>query len=224
LRTPRSHPQDRSRPGRCVIIAGSPEFVAREVRPDDYVIACDAGYGHAVAAGIVPDLAMGDFDSFCGTVRPPTRVIRFGSVKDDSDTMLAVRHALSEGYRRFLLLGALGGRLDHQHSNICAGAHIAMHGGECAMAGKDCDIYFVHNGKLTLEKKEGCFLSVFSFAELSRGVSLQGVKYPLSGAQLSADCPVGLSNEFETETANIEVLDGLLIVFVAKACPAPTIS
>lgn len=199
-----------------MIIAGSPEFLAPETGADDYVIACDAGYGHALAAGIVPDIAMGDFDSFQGTVRPPTRVIRFGSEKDDSDTMLAVRHALKRGYRRFLLLGALGGRPDHQYANLCAGAYIAENGGECIIAGKDCDVYFVRNGRLNLEKKEGCFLSVFSFAGLSRGVSLQGVKYPLSGAVLSADCPLGLSNEFTSQTAGIEVLDGLLIVFVTK--------
>lgn len=203
-----------------MIIAGSPEYLAQETVAGDYIIACDAGYAHALAAGIVPDLAMGDFDSFHGTVRPPTRVIRFGSVKDDSDTMLAVRHALGEGYRRFLLLGALGGRPDHQYANLCAGAFIAESGGDCRIAGKDCDIYFIKNGRLNLEKKEGCFLSVFSFSGLSRGVSLEGVKYPLSGAQLSSDCPIGLSNEFASPAAGIEVLDGLLMIFVTKAEPS----
>lgn len=203
-----------------MIIAGSPEFLAPETGAGDYIIACDAGYAHALAAGIVPDLAMGDFDTFHGTVRPPTRVIRFASVKDDSDTMLAVRHALGEGYRRFLMLGALGGRPDHQYANICAGAFISENGGECRIAGKGCDVYFVRNGRLNLEKQEGCLLSVFSFGGLSRGVSLQGVKYPLSNAELNANCPLGLSNEFASQTACIEVLDGLLVIFITKDDPS----
>ena len=80
----------------CLIISGAPEcYIPVSFQKADYVIACDAGYIHAQRAGIVPDLVVGDFDSYQGMVDGRIReVIRTKPEKDDTDTMMAVKEAL----------------------------------------------------------------------------------------------------------------------------------
>ena len=95
----------------CIIV-GAGDLGDYVIAPggDDLVIAADGGYRYLQAAGVRCDLLMGDLDSL-----PPDTVIgtetrRYNPIKDDTDTMLAVRHGLSLGYRKFLLFGMFGAK------------------------------------------------------------------------------------------------------------------
>ena len=50
---------------RCVIISACPVTpeLAKALRPDDFIIACDAGYRNCVPLGCKPDIILGDFDT-----------------------------------------------------------------------------------------------------------------------------------------------------------------
>jgi thiamine pyrophosphokinase len=200
---------------RCVIIAGSPVFSCVEIASGDYVIAVDSGYRHALAAGITPDLVIGDFDSLQSLPEKGIEIIKAPAVKDDTDTMLAIKHALTQGYKQFVLLGATGGRLDHQTANISACAFIAEQGGLCEMRDDANVVYAIKNSRLRLEKKENWFVSVFSFTEMAFGVTLTGLKYALNNATLTNTFPLGVSNEFAEDTATVEVKDGILLVIMS---------
>ena len=80
-----------------------------------YLIAADGGLRHARALGLVPDAFIGDMDSLREEDLPEGAIL-YPSQKDDTDMMLAVKKAMALGVRKVLLLGGLGGRLDH----ICA--------------------------------------------------------------------------------------------------------
>ncbi len=200
---------------RCVIIAGAPGFADFSPVAGDYIIAADSGYRHALSAGIKPDLLIGDFDSLDFSPDENIKTIRSPSMKDDTDTFLAVRHGLSLGYKNFLLLGVLGGRLDHQTANIATCAFIAQQGGTCEIRDKANMVYAVKNGKISLEKKKNWSVSVFSYTEKSTGVTLTGLKYPLNHATLTNTFPVGVSNEFKDNTATVEVKDGVLLIILS---------
>lgn len=75
------------------------------------MIAADGGYRTLKARGIEPDFVMGDFDSL-GYRPDHPNVETHPVMKDDTDLGLAVRWALAHGYRRLVIAGALGGRLD----------------------------------------------------------------------------------------------------------------
>ena len=50
---------------RCVILSAcpvSPEL-AKLLRPDDFIIACDAGYRNCTPLGCKPNIIVGDFDT-----------------------------------------------------------------------------------------------------------------------------------------------------------------
>ena len=96
----------------CYIVgAASLDGVRLSPRPGDYVIAGDGRYRTLKARGIEPDFVMGDFDSL-GYRPDHPNVETHPVMKDDTDLGLAVRWALAHGYRRLVIAGALGGRLD----------------------------------------------------------------------------------------------------------------
>ena len=80
--------------------------------PGDFVIAADRGFDSLMAYGVVPNLAVGDFDSL-GHIPDHNNVITLPVEKDDTDMAFAVSKGLEMGYKRFVLLGGVGGRLDH---------------------------------------------------------------------------------------------------------------
>ena len=104
---------------------------------DDLVIAADAGYLNLQKAGIKPDVIIGDFDS---AKKPETeaQVEAFPVLKDDTDTMLAIRYGFRSGYNRFEIYGGIGGeRTDHTVANIQSLAYIAEHGGSGTLIGEN---------------------------------------------------------------------------------------
>ena len=102
----------------CYIVgAASLDGVRLSPRAGDYVIAADGGYRSLKARGIEPDFVMGDFDSL-GYRPDHPNVETHPVMKDDTDLGLAVRWALVHGYRRLVMAGALGGRLDQTIASL----------------------------------------------------------------------------------------------------------
>lgn len=95
----------------------APEFARRLADAADFVIAADSGLVAALAAGILPDLAVGDFDSLPDrgalAAMPPGTVFEYPTDKDDTDTELAIRIAAERGADWIGIAGGGGGRLDH---------------------------------------------------------------------------------------------------------------
>ena len=109
---------------RCVILSAcpvSPEL-KRLLRPDDFIIACDAGYRNCAPLGCKPNIILGDFDTAPCPVQQNDDIIVLPHVKDDTDTEYAAKLASEKGFTEVLLLGALGGRrIEHTLSNLATG-------------------------------------------------------------------------------------------------------
>lgn len=195
--------------GICYIIGAMEHTFAFQPRNGDYVIAADSGYRHLMAKGIKPDLVVGDFDSL-GYVPEGEQVVRHPVQKDDTDTMLAVKLGLSKGYNRFLLLGGMGGRLDHTIANIHVLAYLMNHGAKGALVGERETVILFQNSTVSFDA-EGT-VSVFAYGGRAAGVTLEGLQYPLTDATLTTDFPIGVSNVFTKAPARISVRDGCLLV------------
>ncbi len=199
-----------------MIISGSPIFSNIQLQETDFIIACDGGYRHALAHHIKPDLIVGDFDSFAQPINPPCEIMKAPSEKDDTDTMMAVKYALERNMKNIILLGATGGRIDHQLANFSTAAYIAEHGGTCTIADSDNIIYALKNQKITLDRRNNWSISVFSYTDQAAGVSYSGLKYNLTNVVLTNTFPLGVSNEFSEEKASIEVASGILFVVLSN--------
>ena len=201
---------------RCMIISGGDFSPIPRPDPDTFVIACDRGYAYAERCGIRPDLLVSDFDSYAGSIDPGVPIHRFRAEKDDTDTMIAIRTAIEQGFTSAELYCALGGRLDHTLANLQSMVFAEKHGLSMRIHGADTEIFSLRNGSLRLPRREGWSLSVFAMEDRCRGVSIRGAKYELERAELSSAFPLGVSNEWAAEEALISVEDGILLIVLSR--------
>ena len=202
----------------CFIV-GAGEFTARGLAPaaGDLLIAADGGYTPLAALGLTPHLLLGDFDSL--PVRPqgvPT--LTFPVAKDDTDLGLALREGFARGYRDFALYGAGGGRLDHTLANLQLMGGMSRQGATLVMVCPTFDVRAVTDGTLALPPRpQGTLVSVFCHGAQALGVTLRGLQYPLEGATLTCDHPLGVSNAYaQAQAASVTVAQGTLLIYVAQ--------
>jgi thiamine pyrophosphokinase len=200
----------------CLIITGGEFAPFAPPEEGEYVIACDRGYEHARRAGIRPDLVVGDLDSCRVELEPGVPLRRLPVEKDDTDTMSALRLALSEGFRDIRLVCALGGRLDHLLANLQALAFAAARGASVRIESPDTEIFTLRNGSLRLPRREGYSLSIFAVDGVCRGLCIRGAKYTLEDAELRPDFPLGASNEWSAEEAEITLREGTLLIVESR--------
>lgn len=200
---------------RCFIFAAGTFYGLRRKpeEPEDLVIAADAGYRTCREMGIVPDLLLGDFDSmeqpedFANIHRSPVE-------KDDTDTMLAVKTGLEQGCGEFYLYGGTGGRrLDHTLANLQTLLYLRRRGARGYLYDNDFVWTVIENETIRVDKTvEWGLLSVFCLGDRARGVTETGVQYPLQGAELTAEFPLGVSNHILEPVAAVGVETGALAV------------
>lgn len=185
--------------------------------PGDLLIAADAGFAHLQALGITPDVVVGDFDSL-GTPPEHPAVLQTPVVKDDTDTITAVRLGLEQGYRHFRLYGTLGGdRLDHTLANIQTLGFLLDHGAHGWLIGRGEILTAIRNESYAFPADCRGTLSVFAIGGEAVGVAEQGLQYTLEDATLSPFIPLGVSNAFIGQPATVSVKNGtLLLCYTAK--------
>lgn len=184
----------------------------------DYVIAVDGGWKFLEKKGIRADLALGDFDSL-GFVPGHPHTMRHPVMKDDTDMMLAVKEGLRLGYRSFYLLGGLGGRMGHTLANIQTLAFLASQGAVGILAGEETRMTAIRNSSICFDERFNGYVSIFAFGGKAEGVTLEGLRYSLSDAELSPFMPLGVSNEFIHSSAKISVRSGTLLITWSGANP-----
>ena len=196
--------------GKCVIFcAAGFDKLAQAIGPEDYIVAADGGVRHLEALSVKPHAILGDFDSL-GYV--PTGAEVFPVEKDDTDAMLAVRHGLDRGFREFLIYGGLDGqRLDHTVANYQTLQFLTDRGAKGYLIGRDYIVTVIKNESIRFPKTAGGILSLFCLGADAKGVSLQGLQYPLENGILSSGFPLGVSNHFVGKAAQIRVEDGSLL-------------
>ena len=196
---------------KCIIFCAAEfEALAEPIGQEDLVIAADGGLRHTEKLGIRPDVILGDFDSL-GYAPEGANV--FPVEKDDTDAMLAVRKGLELGYREFVLYGSLDGpRLDHTVANFQTLQFLCDHGAFGILSGISTMVAVVKNGSLSFPADSEGTVSVFCMGADAAGVTLKGLYYPLENGTLTAGFPLGVSNHFTGEAAEISVADGSLLV------------
>ena len=103
----------------ALFVGGDPPFpTAVSTGFADLTIAADSGYALATALGRRVDVLVGDLDSIDSesllhAESSGVDIRRHPAQKDDTDFELAIHTAAALGIDRLLIVGGLGGRLDH---------------------------------------------------------------------------------------------------------------
>lgn len=200
---------------RCVIIGGADigryDRIRTYLRKDDFFICCDSGLKHRKGLGILPNLIVGDFDSY-ENPRLDIETIVLPREKDDTDTVYAVKEALKRGFQDFLLLGVIGGRLDHTLGNVSLLLMLDAQG-KSAMALDDCSEMEIVSEKPALIQERYAYFSLLNISGLAQGITIRNAKYPLTDAEITCEYQYGISNEIlPGMTAEVAVKKGRLLL------------
>lgn len=192
----------------------SPELLRERPEEGDLIIAADAGWRNAQALGVTPGILVGDLDSLGQIDLPPeTELLKVPTEKDDTDTQLAVRIALERGANEVVLIAGLGGRFDHTLSTLSILEDLHARQVRAILTDGRNRVRYLENGGL-LVVRDGVhrYLSLIAVTERVRGVTLEGVRYPLKNATLKRSRQYAVSNEIEKNAALITVKRGAVYV------------
>ena len=201
----------------CLIISGG-EYceIPADLRQTDLVLACDRGYQYAARMGIRPDWIIGDFDSAPKPDADGIPVLQYPSRKDDTDTMLAAKKALEEGCDQVTICCCFGGRLDHTLANLQTAVFLKASGARIRMLGTDTDASVLSSECISLPRREGWSLSLFALSDRCTDVCIRGTKYEAAHITLENGFPLGISNTWAAETAEIGVKNGYLLILQSR--------
>lgn len=205
---------------RCIVIGGAPindyNRIKSLLRTDDFYIVCDSGLTHINSLGIQPSLIIGDFDSY---KRPntDTETIILPREKDDTDSFFAVKEGVNRGFCEFLLIGAIGKRLDHSIGNISALLYLDSLGKRAGIA-DDYSVMEIVSSTPAFVTDEYPYFSLLAIDGTASGITVKNAKFPLENAEISPEYQYGISNEvIKGKTAEISVKEGkLLLIKVTK--------
>lgn len=200
---------------RCVIIGGADigryDRIRAHLREEDFYICCDSGLKHTQGLDIAPDLIVGDFDSH-ENPHLATETIVLPCEKDDTDTVFAVKEALRRGFQEFLLVGVIGGRLDHTLGNVSVLLMLDAAGKRAAALDDYSEMEIVSRRPARIEDRYPYF-SLLNISGLARGIEIRNAKYPLSDAEITCEYQYGISNEvLPGMTAEVSVEEGHLLL------------
>ena len=203
-------------------IVGAGDFASALFRPqpEDLVIAADGGLSRLEQCGVTPQWIVGDFDSL-GYVPQGARVIRHSPIKDQTDMALAADEAVRSGCDELLLFGGTGGRFAHTLANLQLLAALEKQGLVAYLIDEVTAATALCGETLRFSEECSGYLSVFAHGGAVSGVTLQGLKYPLTDAGLSPDYPLGVSNEFTGVPAAVTVQSGTALVLWSSRNPWP---
>ena len=200
---------------RCVIVGGADinnyDYIQSRLYADDYIVFCDSGLKHLEALQVKPSLIVGDFDSH-DNPHLDVETIVLPCEKDDTDTVFAVKEAISRGFDDFLLIGVVGARLDHTLGNVSILLYLDSVGKKGIIIDDYSEMEIVSKEPAYIEESYA-FFSLINITGTAKGITIENAKYLLNNAKITCEYQYGVSNEvLPSKTAKVSILDGKLLL------------
>ena len=180
--------------------------------PGDYIIGVDRAAYWLLTHDVLPDFAIGDFDSATTKelqhIKKSIRTVkRYPPEKDWTDMELAVRHAVTLRPTQVIIVGGTGTRHDHTLATL----HLLDQLLEARIPHSLLDatnrIRLIGVGKTSIEKASYRYISVLPYTK-SITLSLTGFRYDLPKTKLLQGTPLGISNELRAFRGSIRLFSG----------------
>lgn len=189
-------------------------LVKKNILPSDYIICADGGADYPIEFGFVPHVVIGDEDSITHSLKKKLKQhkvkwVKYPRVKDESDSELAILHAIEKGYKHILLFGVFGNRVDHFLANIFFLSELAKDI-KWKIIQDDQEIYIVKD-VLRLRGSKGDYLSLIPLKGDVLDITTKGLKFVLEKETLIYSKTRGVSNEFILNKAEVVIKKGQLL-------------
>src|SRR5574344_2582858 len=201
---------------RAVIVCGARikdyEFVSSYIMEGDFFIYCDSGLVHEdrflSKVDTKADLIIGDFDSSEKPERA-TEIIELPVMKDDTDSVYAIKEAVARGYKDILIVGGIGDRFDHSLVNAYALMLINDFGANGKIVDDYSEMTLVDNQISAEIEPKWRYFSLIAISGTACGVTITNAKYNLDNAMINPKYQYAISNEVEgDEPAIVSVEKG----------------
>ena len=185
------------------------------LRPDDYYIAVDGGLRRLRNLYKTPGLVIGDLDSatsaeVAGAEAQGIEVRRYPAEKDETDLELALLAAIEKGFNEILLVGVLGGRLDHTLANLFLLTLPQLEGLKVTIENGDEELFMIRDHAM-INGQAGEVVSLIPFNDPVTGVQTTHLQYPLKRETLYPQRTRGISNVMLGNEAEVSIESGLLL-------------
>jgi len=192
-------------------VVWTPELAALAAAAEP-LLAADGGANSLARIGLMPSTVIGDMDSISAATAAwvgPSRLVRRPD-QERTDLEKALIFAFDEaGVRRLTVLGALGGRCDHEIGNLGLLSRLAQ--GEDLVFRDTVSWTIAASGTMELEARPGETWSFWTFDPVVL-VSLGGVRWPVERLSLAAGGRPSISNEARGERVRVDARGGTVIV------------
>ncbi|WP_426349292.1 thiamine diphosphokinase [Alloiococcus sp. CFN-8] len=200
--------------------APSVELLKKEIQNCDYIICADKGGEYIRAIDKLPDMLLGDFDSLKEKLleyylNSGVRVERFPAKKDYTDTELCLQRALQLNPNEVVFLACTGSRLDHVFGNIGLLKELLDKDIQGYIKDDNNTIFLV-KGDAEISGYPGKLVSFQAFSEIVKGLTIEGVSYPLNKFNLSSWSAYTVSNIFLSDKVKISFDSGILMIIFPK--------
>lgn len=190
--------------------------ITEHPKSDDLCIAADSGYMNALALGDKVSVLVGDFDSYTQKLPEGVEIIEVPAEKDFTDTQLAVKEALKRGADDIIIIGGLGGRLDHTLSNLDILPELWRMRVHAVITDGISRVRYLDSTSTLIARSGYRYVSIIAISEKLKGVSIEGCKYPLDNATVLRSNQYAVSNEITGNCALISVRKGACYVIESK--------
>jgi thiamine pyrophosphokinase len=181
------------------------------------VVAADGGASWLAEVGVEPHRLIGDLDSIepalaAGLAEVGIPVDRHPADKDASDLELSLEAATGAGAEEIVILGGLGGAVDHELANVLLLLRSAPDGPSVRLVHGGTTIRMLRGpGRTPLDSSVGSRVSLLPLGP-AEGITTHGLHWPLSDARLDAGTSRGLANRVDATPAWVAVSSGRLLV------------
>jgi len=205
---------------RAVLFGAAPcaswRFLEAYLTGEEVVICADGGVNHARAAGLTPHYLVGDWDSG-GHPEEGIPAISLPVEKNETDLQAAAQLACDLSCQELLLCGCTGGRLDHTAANLLLLELVGARGVSALLVDEDNEARFSAGGTVTVPNSPAYrYLSIVPLDARVEGVTLRGLKYPLTDAVLARGDTLSMSNEPLEEPCVITTGSGRILIIRSK--------
>lgn len=203
-------------------LVADPDKIRPLLAPGDVILCADGGTHLALALGLRPEIVIGDLDSIAAADQARIEfagipVRRYSEDKDETDLELTLQRALEHSPSAILIIGALGGRLDHTLGNISMLTDPRLTGIDCQLDDGVEEVLLCRSHS-EIRGQPGDLVSLIPWGSPVQGGRTDGLRWKLTGETLYPDRTRGISNEMVGEKAAVHINSGLLIVVHSRRC------
>ncbi len=179
---------------------------------DALIVAADSGLAQVYALARVPNIVVGDFDSvgpddLARAERDGARIERHPTDKDATDLELALEATRREGATDVVVIGAGGGRLDHELAGLALLAAPQWAEMRITALIGSARLTVVHDQAL-LTGDVASIVTLLAVGGPAHGVTTSGLRWALADADLTPTSTLGVSNEIVESPASVSVRTG----------------